>query len=162
MSLETCPTCRKMISTEAQSCPKCGQPLKEGWIQKVRSRRQRMIAISMAICLATVGSCVALTFISGSGSASQPISLAQYGTDWPFTRSSGTLSCIDAKPGGVPRPYVVVEFDGTKYGLNGAAQGVGGYRSADEIRKRDADGLFTVGKVHRLIEDGLALCRRSY
>ena len=162
MPLETCPTCRKTISTEAQICPKCGQPLKEGWAQEIRSKRKKKIAISIVLCLATVGSCVALSTIFGLRSTSKPVSMTDYGQDWPFTRSSGTLSCIDAAPGGVARPYVIIEFGGIEYGLNGAAKGIGAYKSSDEVTKRDADGLFTIGNVHRLIEEGLALCRGSY
>jgi hypothetical protein len=55
-----------------------------------------------------------------------------------------------------PRPW------GAAADVPGAAMGVGGYTSADQVTKRDDNGLFTIGDVNRLIREGLALCRRSY
>jgi hypothetical protein len=156
--------CRRSISIEATSCPKCGQPLEDGWGAKAKSQRVRNASIGWGIFagifVLLVSAVVYGNLVDEANSRS--ISADQYAEDWPFSRSAGTLSCIDATPGGVRRPYVIVEFDGVKYGLNGAAKGVGNYLPADAATKRDAHGLFTIGDVRRLIEEGLELCKLSY
>jgi hypothetical protein len=134
------------------------------WGAKAKSQRVRNASIGWGI-FAGIFALFVSAVVYGNlidEVSSRSIFAAQYAEDWPFTRPAGTLSCIDATPGVVRRPYVIVEFDGIKYGLNGAAMGVGNYRSADEVRQRDADGLFTIGDVGRLINEGIELCSRSY
>ncbi len=36
MAMIACPSCRKRISSEANSCPSCGDPLKPGWVETQR------------------------------------------------------------------------------------------------------------------------------
>ena len=41
MALEDCPSCGKVISENAKHCPKCGDPLERGWVEKAVRRRWR-------------------------------------------------------------------------------------------------------------------------
>lgn len=58
MPLVDCPSCKRSISSEAISCPKCGHPLARGWsehatqIQRDRRKVSAGIAVAIVIVLA--------------------------------------------------------------------------------------------------------------
>lgn len=57
MSLHPCPSCRKSISASAEACPRCGHPLKIGWVTaqagaaetKFRSRQVKIGVILFSL-----------------------------------------------------------------------------------------------------------------
>lgn len=53
MALLACPSCRKRISTNAQSCPNCGEPLEAGWVEEQR-RKSRMTTFGWIIGIIVV------------------------------------------------------------------------------------------------------------
>ncbi len=96
-------------------------------------------------------------FLIGCSDPGVEISEEEYGEDWPYTVKSGRLYCDE------PGSNVVLETaNGTVYALNGRAMGNAkkrGYLIArDSITKKDANGYFTIGKTHKIIERGLAMC----
>jgi len=74
-ALERCIDCRKWISIEAQSCPKCGKPLELDWYKLARSerhdKRERATedaevvgskVFSWVIILACIGTLIGIVF----------------------------------------------------------------------------------------------------
>ncbi|MEQ8710886.1 MAG: zinc ribbon domain-containing protein [Rhodospirillales bacterium] len=51
--LEACPTCNKSISGDASVCPKCGEPLAEGWgaVQAGQRRRGYLGGLAVIVIL---------------------------------------------------------------------------------------------------------------
>jgi predicted nucleic acid-binding Zn ribbon protein len=50
-----CPTCGKLISVDAHACPKCGDPLKEGWTKKAQRKANIQTLIIGPLIAAPVG-----------------------------------------------------------------------------------------------------------
>ncbi|MCP5381357.1 MAG: zinc ribbon domain-containing protein [Kordiimonadaceae bacterium] len=46
-ALENCPTCKNPTSENSTACPKCGEPLEKGWVQKVREEKAAAEAIAL-------------------------------------------------------------------------------------------------------------------
>lgn len=85
---------------------------------------------------------------------------ADYPDAWPWPDfASGRLSCRNGSFGGVRRPLVLIELGNTKYGLNGAAIGVGEYPDARTLMGRDEFGAYA-GDSGVFIDMGLELCKR--
>lgn len=85
------------------------------------------------------------------------ITQEEYGSDWPYTVTSGRLYCD------LPGSNVVMESDGKVYALNGRAMGnakARGYTVArDTMTKKDENGYSTVGNSQKIIQRGLSMCR---
>ncbi len=55
MPLEKCPTCKKPISTDATTCPKCGHELRAGWVEAQKKKNERAVGIGFLVFLAIAG-----------------------------------------------------------------------------------------------------------
>jgi hypothetical protein len=188
MSLETCPTCRRNISIEATSCPKCGQPLKDGWVAKVQSRRARNVNIRLGIfffvviaavygnivqrpelkvdivhrCYFWWGTAVDKGASDDAWRARRPsvVYPADLGDAWPFPQKLyGQLHC---KHLGQGRKSVWMNSKHATYALNGQT-----ISWAEQFNPVGVDGgPLKIGRevatsmtgVDRLIQAGLALC----
>ncbi len=107
-----------------------------------------MKALGSALCLLFLAAC--------ASEAGENAAAKDYGADWPFTVSEGTLRCDG--PG-----WVTFESDGVTYAINGLASGHAdeeGWAEPDEIWANDDDvmGLGFKKSMGPIIEDGLALC----
>lgn len=51
-----CPACRRQISINAEQCPKCGEPLEEGWGAKsqAETRKGCLALIILVLFLASL------------------------------------------------------------------------------------------------------------
>lgn len=100
---------------------------------------------------------VLLLLAAGCSDKGELISQEEYGSDWPYTITSGHLYCDP------PGSNVVMDANGKTYALNGRAMGDAvnrGYVVArDTIKLKDENGYFTVGDEQKLIERGLAMCK---
>ena len=75
-----------------------------------------------------------------------------YGAEWPYAQSEqGVIRC---EPG---TRQVTIELNGIKYGLNGKAQGQGGFTPSQSVSVADEFGLVKLAP-DGWIERGLALC----
>ena len=166
MTLVPCPECKKMISHEASSCPKCGQPLKSDWGEKkARQEESAGKKLKWLFILLGIGFLILLSSVGGNDdkieASEYKIEASEYGKNWGFTVDRLTVSCHRwTYPNGTVRPHVLIEANGMMYGLNGAAMGSGNYRNAREIMIRDKNGLFMAKGPGEVIERGLRLCER--
>jgi hypothetical protein len=78
------------------------------------------------------------------------ITAEQYGEDWPFTVSEGTLRCEHTSS-------IVFITEGRKYAVNGTAMGTGGL-DLDPIWAADPKGISPKISIGNIIQTGLALC----
>lgn len=183
MKLERCPSCRRFISIEANPCPKCGQPLEDGWAERIREeakqkRRRgfrwvfRIFAflfggVALLIILAVAGAMIGTedpTKQAGEKIAKKheeevKVTAQEFGEQWGFTVPELRVTCVNHKyPGDAIRPHVLIHANGKTYGLNGAAMGSGLYPSAREIMKKDKDGLYTFSGPTEVLNQGLKIC----
>ena len=83
MPLVNCPSCKRRLSTEATTCPKCGHPLPEGWGEEAFEKVVRQRFGCLVTVAVIVGVIVALSYCSSrdggdeqwSGSTSNPTAL---------------------------------------------------------------------------------------
>lgn len=92
---------------------------------------------------------------TGGGAAlpanSVRLSRADFGKDWPFTVSSGVLTCDD--PGAV-----TFTADGTTYAVNGTASGLDKGADVKAIWKKDPTLPGARINIGPIIDRGLKLC----
>lgn len=62
-----CPTCKKRVSENAESCPSCGEPLGAGWVEKAAAERKKKGATTNKVFLVIAAVVVAVVWLS-SGS----------------------------------------------------------------------------------------------
>lgn len=159
MTLERCPTCKKMISVEAHSCPKCGQPLDDDWREKAKEEKKpsRMWKYVVPVTLVLTAWTI---WDQNKPEPSYVVTAAEYGEQWGFTANELRVTCRHHQyDGGSIRPHVLVEAGGKTYALNGAAMGSGLYPSAREIMKKDKDGLYTFKGQTEVLKRGVSMCR---
>jgi len=86
---------------------------------------------------------------------------SEYGTEWPYKDNDiAVLDCDNRKFGGVKRPVVTIFIGDKRYGLNGAAIGVGGYPDAKTLLSTHPEwGSLVIGASHKFLELGLTLCK---
>jgi len=165
--LYQCPSYAKPISGEAKSCPKCGKKLDDNWHQEAKKDSDKGIYAFVGI----VGVFILLILIVTNikkpktirvSSKSENITAAEYGSQWPYASYTyGIISCSIRAFGGASRPVVTIKLGGTLYGLNGAAQGVGGYPDDRDLMKRDiTTGLYELGASDKILKRALALCQQ--
>ena len=157
MTLERCPSCRRMIASSAESCPKCGQALSADLWRQTRRKRSRIRIGSLAVVVA-VGASLALA-ASGTGIK---VTALGYGTDWPFPAYDvGVIRCQNQDFGGVIRPVVTISLGGIQYGVNGAAMGVAGYPDVRTLLRTDpVTDAYVMGAISEFLRSGLELCSR--
>ncbi|UTW54615.1 hypothetical protein [Kordiimonas sp. SCSIO 12610] len=147
-----CPTCNRLISEQAEACPKCGEPLQEGWIEDYRKAKQKsrgryfgafIIAILLLPALARLGN-KKPNYIAPSETVNEQVGkvfrASEYGEGWPFSNyRSVEGNCFYRKFGNTNRPLVIIRIGEENYGMNGAAMGVGGYPDARKFIPRDPE-----------------------
>lgn len=105
----------------------------------------------------TLNFIVLLAFLTACSERGEVITQEEYGSDWPYTVTSGRLYCDP------PGSNVVMESGGKVYALNGRAMGNAkerGYLVArDAITRKDENGYFTIGNSQQIIQRGLSMCR---
>lgn len=79
------------------------------------------------------------------------VTRADFGRDWPLTVDSGVLSCEGAGA-------VYFTSGGTRYALNGLAQGQGDAPEVDPIWADNPSGFAPKKNIGPLIDRGLQLC----
>jgi len=62
-----CPTCKKKVSENAESCPSCGEPLGAGWMERAEAERKKKGATTNKVFLVIAAVVVAVVWLS-SGS----------------------------------------------------------------------------------------------
>ena len=82
------------------------------------------------------------------------VEASRYGDRWPFTVQSGILRCTRGEGVLASRLFVTFEGGGIRYGLNGAARGVGGFEDGQRIQKSGTHGVDR----QAFIDLGLTLC----
>ncbi len=107
-----------------------------------------MRALGFALCVLFLAAC--------ASEAGEDAAAKDYGADWPFTVSEGTLRCDG--PG-----WVTFESAGVTYAINGLASGHAdqeGWVDSDQIWASDDEdlGLGLKKNMGPIIDDGLALC----
>ncbi len=102
MTLEACPNCNVMISPDAATCPKCGQPLTaERWeMARVKRRRSgtRMAKIVGVLGIAFIGLAVLATALAPHEKATTSAVVASQpavSLDAPFMSSGDATVCND-------------------------------------------------------------------
>lgn len=154
MAIESCPNCKRLISPSAPACPKCGHPLSETeWEAARRRRKFRRRAIWIGVSAFILFAMVR----PFSGPAQVVMTKQGFEGDWPFVGDALTLECERKTFGGVERPVITVVIDGRRYGLNGAAAGIGGHDPVAQVRVRDPR-LGTYLDVSAFVKRGLELC----
>ena len=107
-----------------------------------------MIKVTWIIVLMIALVCMAITTSNAGGKIE--ITSQEYGEDWPFTVSKGTLECKD--------DAVIFHANGSKYAVNGTAQRLGALR-INPIWKDNPAIPGTKISVGPLISRGLDLCK---
>ena len=160
MKLERCPACKRMVSLEAQSCPKCGHPLDDVWREKARNKgpfTKRRLPMTLFI-LAIWGVIAWQSLDFSTGESGLKVRAAEYGADWGFIPDELSVECRNVSAGGVKRPHVLVISGGVTFALNGAAISDGTYPNARKIMMKDKDGLYTFKGPTEVLNRGIAMC----
>ncbi len=87
-------------------------------------------------------------------SSSKEIAKEEYKELWPFAVDKGILSCIEIKISSLTVHPIILEVNGKKYAINGAAKNwakQNGYSDIDEIWNSGVP-------ISPIIEDGIKLC----
>lgn len=110
------------------------------------SRRGIVIPIFALACA------LVLTGCEGNTDGGFIVSRAASPESWPYAGiDSGKVRCE-------PRSHqITIELNGKKYGLNGKAQGAGGFEPSQNLASIDEDGIINLPPTE-WIERGLALC----
>ena len=94
---------------------------------------------------------------AGGGNAEEVVvvTAVEFGGEWPYPEyQQGRISCKWEKK----RPMVLIELGGKVYGMNGAANGMGGYSDSRLLMARDQWGAYDLGAFPKFIQTGLDLC----
>ena len=164
--LGPCPTCKKKISTEAVTCPSCGQPLGADWHKKQEAEGmplQFLIwgALFIVVLMIFVSiDRVPKPSLEKTQDQRVHVSATEYGVAWPYPDySEGVIDCYYETFGGVRRPIAVIWLGGKAYGLNGAAKGVAHYLDdRSKMRTDPATGLILTGAGSEILNRALAIC----
>ncbi len=172
-----CPSCMRRISIKALKCPKCGDPLEDGWInESLKEEDQQkkgcllwVVGIPATILIVTIMFSIKYpnnnvsTNKSDSPSPvyeSELIRDEEYGDQWPFGRTKvANLVCFDQDFGGIRRPVAVIEFYEGIYGLNGVAMGVAGFKDFRTLLPRDQEtGIYDLKASLEIGDRAIKLC----
>lgn len=108
---------------------------------------RKAIIVGLALSAAALTAC-------GGGTTGTEVTAASFGSSWPLTVPSGTLSCEGSSSS--VQSVVFTAPDGTQYGVNGTAQSVLGLPSIDPIWQDESGGLKK--DMGPLIDKGRSLC----
>lgn len=171
-SLCPCPSCGRRISVNASQCPKCGDPLKESWVESSVTQEKKnsgcakwAFGIPMILLLALVMSTIGkndqkLTTVQPPVFESELIYAEEYGDQWPFGRNKlVNITCYDDTFGGIRRPVAVLRFADAEFGLNGVAMGVAGFKDFRSLLPRDQEtGIYDLKASLEIVDRAVNLC----
>lgn len=107
---------------------------------------------------ATLSSIAAVFCLSACSSPEVLVTRDEAGEEWPFHGVDTAIIRCDRANSHVGHNVVLIEVEGTQYGLNGTAQGEG-YPPAQDRMKPDEYGIILNTGPSDWIEKGIALCR---
>lgn len=118
MAMVKCKECKQDVSNKAKVCPHCG--VKEPGVNLLAG------AVLIVVLVA-----VGWAYFTFSSFDDQAITQEQFGKDWPFTVSDGSVDCVD----GIG---AVFKSGGVSYQLNGIADAIG-YAAIETIWRDSPD-----------------------
>lgn len=167
---KTCPRCAERVKRDALICRHCSYEFTPADEENVKSDEAMLgtklkadIAFFKKGCIGTV--VVGLVILAllmfaavqrGSGGSADrqfTVTQAEAGDSWPYNLAD--VGIIRCEPG---TRQITIELNGKKYGLNGKAQGQGGFEPSQSQMRRDADGVIDKTGPDEWIERALALC----
>lgn len=171
---KNCPRCAERVKRGAQVCKWCSYEFTEADEADLKSQEAEEDANAKSCqngCIGVFSVVVlAVLFLTMCGTASSDdqrftgtkadssddeqftVTKAETGDVWPYdSAETGVVRC---EPG---TRQVTIELNGKKFGLNGKAQGQGGFEPSQSLSGVDAYGIIKVAP-GQWIERGLALC----